>query len=83
MYTLDAASHHPILEESVHRRQDAPEVYVLNGAVYVARTRWMRETQSFLHDQTVASPMPRERAMDVDDELDAHVAEVLLASRHN
>jgi N-acylneuraminate cytidylyltransferase len=81
MYTLDADSHlQPILEESVQRRQGAPDVYVLNGAVYVARTSWLRETRSFLHDETVASPMPREGSVDVDDELDARVAEMTLQS---
>lgn len=81
MYTLDAESHlHPILEETVQRRQEAPDVYILNGAVYVARTNWLRETRSFLHDDTVASPMPQERSVDVDDELDARVAETTLQS---
>lgn len=79
MYTLDTESHlHPILEETVQRRQEAPDVYVINGAVYVAQTNWLRETRSFLHDDTVGVPMPRERSVDVDDAFDARVASILI-----
>jgi len=77
MYTLDSGAHlNTILDETVQRRQDARDVYVLNGAVYVARTNWIRKTRTFLHSETVAVPMPRERSMDVDDITDFRVAEV-------
>jgi N-acylneuraminate cytidylyltransferase len=63
------------------RRQDAPPVYVLNGAVYVARVEWLRRTRSFLTDETVGYVMPRERSVDVDEPADLHVVEALLAER--
>jgi len=63
------------------RRQDAPPVYVLNGAVYVARVDWLRRTRSFLTDDTAGYVMPRERSVDVDEPADLHVVEALLAER--
>ena len=59
------------------RRQDMPEVYALNGAVYVAKVPWLQEHKSFLTPQTVAYVMPRERALDIDTELDFAIAEAL------
>ena len=59
------------------RRQDMPEVYALNGAVYVAEVNWLRETKAFLTPETVAYVMPRERALDIDVELDFIIAEAV------
>lgn len=57
-------------EESVARRQDARSTYVLNGAVYVARTNWLREKKIFVTDCTQFHLMPKKRSVDVDTELD-------------
>lgn len=51
---------------SFSRRQDLPLVYVLNGAIYIARVDWLRETKSFIGDGCVAYLMPRERSVDID-----------------
>jgi CMP-N,N'-diacetyllegionaminic acid synthase len=48
------------------RRQDLPPVYLLNGAVYIARTDWLRQTRSFLGECTVAYRMPAGRSIDID-----------------
>lgn len=48
------------------RRQDLPPVYLLNGAVYIARTDWLRQTRSFMGEATVAYRMPAERSIDID-----------------
>jgi CMP-N,N'-diacetyllegionaminic acid synthase len=48
------------------RRQDLPAAYVLNGAVYAARTAWLRQHRSFLAESTVAHLMPRRRSIDID-----------------
>ena len=59
------------------RRQDMPEVYALNGAVYVAEVGWLRETRSFLTPETAAYVMPLERSLDIDTELDFRIAEAV------
>lgn len=69
----------PILPEygQVSRRQDLPPAYAVNGAVYVARTDWIREQESFVTPETVGYVMPRERSIDIDEELDLMLAEAI------
>lgn len=63
---------------STDRRQDLAEVFVPNGAVYVAEIDWYLETRNFMSPATVASEMPAERSVDIDTELDLLVAQLLL-----
>ncbi|MDY0147963.1 MAG: acylneuraminate cytidylyltransferase family protein [Halothiobacillus sp.] len=62
------------------RRQDLPDLYALNGAVYVAKTEWLRKSLSFLTEETVAYVMPSERSVDIDTLFDFHLAECLLGN---
>jgi CMP-N,N'-diacetyllegionaminic acid synthase len=48
------------------RRQDLPPAWRLNGAVYVARTDWLRRTRAFVGTDSVALEMPAERSLDID-----------------
>lgn len=67
MYTLEAnGGLKPILANRYARRQELPPVYVLNGAVYVADTRWFATNRGFLGEGTVAYVMPRSRSLDID-----------------
>ena len=52
------------------RRQDLPPVYSLNGAIYVARSEWLRKERKFLSNETVGYEMPAERSLDIDSESD-------------
>lgn len=61
------------------RRQDAPKVLSLNGAVYVAEVEWFLREQKFIAPETVYYEMPPERSVDVDTELDLSLAELLAA----
>jgi N-acylneuraminate cytidylyltransferase len=79
MYTLrDDHKLEPVLErdEAVNRRQDAPETYVLNGAVFVARSGWLRRRETFHGDETVAHVMPSEHSGDIDTKLDLEWCEL-------
>ena len=40
------------------RRQDLPDAWCLNGAVYVVETRWFLQHRTFLSSRTVAFAMP-------------------------
>lgn len=53
-----------------YRRQDYPDFFLLNGAVYVARTEWLRHSLTFISDETVGFEMPEERSLDIDIEED-------------
>ncbi len=77
MLRRDAAGRlEPILPELAHapRRQELPEAFVVNGAVYVARCDWVLQNDSFLSPETLGYIMPQERSLDVDEELDLVVA---------
>lgn len=63
----------------VMRRQDVAPTYVINGAVYVARVDWFRDTRGFIGDDTVAFEMAGDRSVDIDTALDFAVAETLMA----
>lgn len=54
-------------KDGITRRQDLPPVYLLNGAIYIARVDWLRATKSFLGLETIAYQMPKERSLDIDD----------------
>lgn len=73
MYRLgDRGTLQPIAElpAGATRRQDLPEVYALNGAIYVADVAWLRRTRSFVTRETVAHVMPAERSVDIDTSAD-------------
>ena len=65
----------PVLGDPQPARRD-PAV-AINGAVYVARCPWLAVQTGFLTPETVAYLMPRERSIDVDDELDLVIANAL------
>lgn len=71
----------PVLPDpgTATRRQDLPAAYAVNGAVYVARRDWILENDSFVSPATVGYVMPKERSLDVDDELDLILAEAVAA----
>ncbi len=52
--------------QSITRRQDLPPVYILNGAIYIARIDWLRANKNFVSSETVAYFMPKERSLDID-----------------
>lgn len=88
-----AADHHPlwcnILEKNggmknfanqkaVNRnRQELPEYYRVNGAIYFTFTSLLRRERSFIMERAYAYKMPRERSIDIDTELDFSFAQFL------
>ncbi len=69
----------PILgERVVLKRQDAPVIYELNGAVYVSSKESLIEKKSFLTDNTVGYIMQKNRSYDIDTELDFKICELLI-----
>lgn len=70
------------LEQMPDRRQAAPIVYVLNGAVYVASCRHILGGGSFVEPDTVVWTMPKARSIDIDTEQDLMLAEHTMKSTH-
>ena len=69
------------LEQPIDRRQDLPEVYVLNGAIYLARYEVLVEQKTFFTDNTLSLVMPVERSLDVDTPWDLYLADLILRDR--
>jgi len=66
----------------ITRRQDLPSVYVLNGALYLARPDWLIENQGFIGPETLGYVMPVERSVDLDTPLDWLWVEYLIERLH-
>lgn len=60
-------------------RQELPPCYRLNGAIYLADTHFLKSSRSFYGPETFACVMPAERSVDIDNLLDFHLAEAILA----
>ena len=65
-------------EHANKNRQELPDFYRLNGAVYVAYVDYISEHRSFFGDKTFAYVMPQERSVDIDTETDLKLADFLL-----
>ena len=59
-------------------RQELPKFYRLNGAIYLAYCNYIKEQESFFGEKTFAYIMPRERSIDIDDEIDFKLAQILI-----
>ena len=57
------------------RRQDLPNVYTLNGAIYISKTNWLLQNKTFLSEETLGFEMPKERSLDIDQESDFWILE--------
>jgi len=81
MFTLDSQKEiSPIIKNKQidQRRQDLPPAYLINGAVYVAKTNWLLKTKKFIGDNTIGYVMPKERSCDIDDRIDMSLCEILI-----
>jgi CMP-N,N'-diacetyllegionaminic acid synthase len=73
MYTVNEnSSITPILTSPKNdiRRQELPEVYILNGAVYVSEVNYFLENRMLVDSKTIGYVMPKSRSLDIDSDLD-------------
>lgn len=63
------------------QRQELPVFYRLNGAIYLAQWGFVRHRDSWFGPRTYAYVMPRERSVDIDEEIDLRFAEALITAR--
>jgi len=68
----------PLFEPIPTRRQALPEIYALNGALYLSRWQTLAQEKSFINANTLAYPMSRTHSADIDTELDFAWCEFLL-----
>lgn len=60
-------------------RQKLPTYYRINGAIYMVKVGLLYEEPGLYHEGTYAYVMPKERSVDIDDELDFIIAETMIA----
>lgn len=63
------------------RRQDLPLVYDQNGAIYLVSSMDFLDTENFFAEPLYFHPMPEEKSIDIDSELDLLFAGILLEKR--
>lgn len=61
-------------------RQALPRFYRLNGAIYLAYTDYVKRKNGFFGKETLAYIMPKDRSIDIDEDLDFRIADFLLRS---
>lgn len=66
------------IDLSGKRSQDYRKEYRLNGAIYVARTGHLLDSDSLFTEQLMASAMLRLRSMDVDESVDFRICEIFI-----
>lgn len=49
-----------------HQKNKTQQVYVLNGAIYIASTKWLQNTKGFITEETIGFEMPVSRSLDID-----------------
>lgn len=70
------------VRKRINRRQDLPQAFVMNGAVYACRTECLFAAEPSLYgDRVVAFPMPADRSLSIDTPEDWAEAEQALARR--
>ena len=62
-------------------RQELPKFYRLNGAIYLAYCNYIEKCKSFFNKDTFAYIIPKERSIDIDNEIDFKLAEILIKSK--
>jgi CMP-N,N'-diacetyllegionaminic acid synthase len=69
------------LDRPIERRQDLTELYVVNGAIYLARYEVLTEQKTFETSNTFGLVMPLERSVDIDAPWDLYLADLILKDR--
>lgn len=64
-----------------YRRQDLPEYYKLNGAIYLAETEKFLLNKTIYKGKILGYIMSKENSIDIDDEIDFNLAEIYLKKR--
>ena len=77
---LDPIFHARYLER---RRQELPECFVPNGAIYVIHAGTLKVYKRFYTPRTKPYVMPKERSIDLDDEIDWLLGEILWRAQND
>lgn len=68
-------------EAVVHRRQDVPDTFDMTTVAYVSRPEYILNNQGLFDGKVKSVIVPKERAVDIDDQYDFMMAETLYKMR--
>jgi len=68
-------------EKMPSRRQDSPLAYDMTTVAYVSRPSFIKNNNKVFDGRVKAVLIPKERAVDIDDEIDFKVAEMLMKEK--
>jgi len=66
-------------DTALHRRQDAPELFDIATVAYAANPGFVLRADSLFDGNVKAVVVPKERALDIDTELDFEIAEFMIS----
>ena len=69
------------LPDTIVRRQDAPDCFDMNASIYTWARHPFVDAPYVIDDRTRLYVMPRERSIDIDDEVDFAIVDFLLRTR--
>lgn len=64
--------------KDVGRRQNMPQYYQINGAIYMMKTHILDKISDLYGEKSYAYIMPREKSIDIDSIIDFKIAEIIL-----
>ncbi len=79
----DAKSKLVIKSEKFSRRQDVPATFDITTAAYLTRPEFIMSKSSIFEGNVKSVIIPKERAVDIDDEFDLMLARKLLSEKNN
>ena len=68
--------------DSYYQRQQLPQTFKLNGAIYIIRINEFLHSHKFIDDKTLGYIMPRERSLDIDTYEDLKIFENILLKKN-
>ena len=68
-------------EKSFSRRQDVPIAYDMTTVAYVAHSDFIKNNNKIFDGRVKAVLVPKERSVDIDDEIDFKMAQLLMSER--
>lgn len=75
-------SFHRKTDSKYYRRQEFPDIYGLNGAIYIAKWDYFKKYKTFYGRNCVPYLMDKKSSIDIDDEYDWKVAEYMISDTH-
>jgi len=72
-----------LLGKKINRRQDAPESFDITTIAYTTSTNFIKKFSSIWEGKVKGVIIPKERAIDIDDQYDFFVAEQLIKKRRD